>query len=87
MNDAVGANRSFADGADSADSFVEELLPEDLDWQHWVRAYPKASLALAALGGYALGCSRGRGILGAVAGFAADTLSRHINEWLGQDLL
>lgn len=74
-------------GEDNAERFVEELLPADLDWKHWVRTYPAVSLALAALGGYALGSLKGRRILGTVTGFAADTLSQHINERLGQDIL
>jgi len=62
-----------------ADSLVEELLPEELDWQRWVRRYPLAMLSLAALGGYLLGRSRGPEIVEAVTARAADTISENVH--------
>jgi hypothetical protein len=66
---------------------VDELTPEGLDWEHLVKTYPIPALALAALGGFLLGRARGPAILAAVSGFAADEISRGINEALGRDVL
>lgn len=39
----------------SSDEFVNELLPEELDWASWVRENPWPALALSALGGFLIG--------------------------------
>ena len=62
-----------------ADSLVDELLPEELDWQRWVRCYPIAALSLAALGGYLLARSRGPEIVEAVSTRAADSFSESVH--------
>ncbi len=74
-------------GRSMADELVDELLPEEVDWQRLVRAYPRTSLALAALGGFLLGSSRGREIIASLSNFAADTLTDNVNEFLGKDVL
>ena len=63
-----------------ADSLVDELLPDDLDWQYWVRRYPKTALSLALLGGYLLGRRRGEEIVEAATTRAADTLSENVHQ-------
>ncbi len=63
-----------------ADTLVDELLPEELDWQHWVRKYPIAALSLAALGGFLLARSRGPEIVETVSNRAADTLSANVHQ-------
>lgn len=68
-----------------ADSLVDELLPEELDWQRWVRRYPKTALSLAALGGYLLGSSRGTEIVDAVTDRAADVLSESVQGLVESD--
>ena len=70
-----------------ANDLLDELLPEELDWQRLVRTYPIPAVLLAAAGGFVLGRSRGALILSALSGFAADTLSRGVNEFLGEDVL
>ncbi len=70
-----------------ADDLLDELLPEELDWQGLVRSYPKTSLVVAGLGGYYVGHTRGRAILDALASLAGETVSRGVNEFLGQDVL
>lgn len=62
-----------------ADSLVEELLPEEFDWQRWVRKYPIPMLSLAALAGYLLGRSRGQEIVEVVTARAADTFSENVH--------
>ena len=59
---------------------MDELLPEEFDWQLWVRRYPKLALSLAAFGGYLLGSSRGGEIVDAVTARAADSLSESVNQ-------
>ena len=71
----------------SADSVVDELMPSDFDWRRTIRKYPLASLAVAALGGYVLGRSRGEEILASLSLFAADTVSGQVNDLLGKDVL
>ncbi len=76
-----------ADREDLADELVERLVATDLDWRDMVRAYPKASLALAVVGGFALGKARGTSIVAALATYTADTLASNINEFLGDEVL
>ena len=71
----------------SADSVVDELMPSDFDWREMVRKYPLASLAIAGLGGYVLGRSRGEEILALLSLFAADAVSGQVNDLLGKDVL
>ena len=71
----------------SADSVVDELMPSDFDWRKMVRKYPLASLAIAGLGGYVLGRSRGEEILALLSLFAADAVSGQVNDLLGKDVL
>lgn len=70
-----------------ADELLDELLPNELDWQGLVRSYPKTSLVVAAVGGYYIGYSKGRSLLDGLAALAGDTVSRGVNEFLGQDVL
>ena len=70
-----------------AEELVDQLVATDLDWRDVVRSYPKVSLALAAVGGFALGRARGTTIVSALATYTADTLARNINEFLGEEVL
>jgi len=70
-----------------ADQFVDEVAPEELDWRELVRRYPVASLAVAALGGFVLGRSRGRAIVAALGAYAGDLVAREVNELLGEDVI
>lgn len=75
------------DQRSATDAVVDELMPEEFDWRRMVRKYPLASLAIATLGGYMLGRSRGREVLAALSLFAADSVSGQVNELLGKDVL
>ena len=70
-----------------ADELIDELVPEELDWQGLVRNYPKSSLVVAVVGGYYLGFSRGRELLDGLAAMAGDTVQRGVNEFLGRDVI
>ncbi|HEX4951774.1 MAG TPA: hypothetical protein VF017_00050 [Thermoanaerobaculia bacterium] len=66
---------------------LEDLLPERLDWQELVRAYPWPAVALAALGGFFLARTKGDEIVQALSELAAERISEHVNQLLGDDLV
>ena len=66
------------------DQIVDELLPGDFDWREKVRRYPIPALAVAAAGGFFLGRTRGRHLLGAMTRFAADEASANITSFLSR---
>ncbi len=70
-----------------ADELLDELMPEELDWQRLVRRYPKSALLAAAAGGFLLGRGRGREIVAALAEFASEAVSESVNELLGRKVL
>jgi hypothetical protein len=70
-----------------AEELVDQLVATDLDWRDLVCAYPKSSLLLAAVAGFALGRARGTTIVASLATYAADTLAGNINEYLGEEVL
>lgn len=76
-----------AEGQHLADELVDQLVATDVDWRDAVRAYPKWALAVALLGGFALGRARGTSIVAALATYTADTLAKNINEFLGEEVL
>lgn len=78
---------SHTGDASAADEVVDELMPSEFDWQDLVRRYPLVALGLAALGGYVLGRHRGDDILRSFSNFAADTVTKQVNDLLGKDVL
>ncbi len=76
-----------ADPESVAEELVDQLVASELDWRDLVRTYPRLSLLVAAVGGFALGRARGPAIVAALATYAADTLARNINEYLGEEVL
>ncbi len=70
-----------------ADEILDEILPEEIDWRQLVWSYPKSSLALAALGGYLLGRSRGRKLVSSASQYVGDTVSDGFNEFFGRKVL
>ncbi len=76
-----------AGGDNLADELVDQLVATDFDWRDLVRAYPKAALLAAAVGGFVLGRNRGAAILSGLATYAADALTSNINEFLGDEVL
>lgn len=81
MEDFV--NDEEARGRISPEAILDELLPEELEWERLVRAYPVPALALAAIGGFYLGLRHGAEILTAVSGFVASEVSRNVSELIG----
>lgn len=76
-----------AAGLPEADAIVDELLPEQVDWERLVRSYPLPALALAAAAGFYLAVSRGPVVVSAVTGWAAGEMTRRVNDLVGEDLL
>ena len=68
------------------DDFLDEILPEDLEWERMVRSYPLPAVALAAVGGFLLGLSHGTAIVSAVSGYLSAQVSRNVSQVLGRDL-
>jgi hypothetical protein len=65
---------------------LDDLLPDGLDWEDLVRAYPVPALALAALGGFLVGRAHGPAIVNAVSSFAAAEVAKNVSSLLGQEL-
>ena len=70
-------------GGTSIEAILDELLPEELEWERLVRAYPVPAVALAAIGGFVIGLRHGPEILSAVSGFVAAEVSRNVSELIG----
>lgn len=75
------------DGLPHPDELVDELLPEEVEWERLVRTYPTPALAIAAAAGLWLGLRKGPSLLSALTGFAAAEMTRHVNRFLGDDVL
>ena len=69
----------------SAEQWLDEVLPEDLDWQGLVRSYPIISLGIATAAGWWVGLRHGPAILQAISDYAGRTVSEQVDEFLGQD--
>ncbi len=80
----------FVDDSDhhpsTIDNFLDEILPEELEWERMVRSYPLPAVALAAVGGLLLGLSHGSAIVSAVSSYLATQVSRNVSQVLGRDL-
>lgn len=70
-------------GGTSVEEILDELLPEELEWERLVRTYPVPAVALAAIGGFIIGLRHGPEILTAVSGFLAAEVSRNVSELIG----
>lgn len=70
-------------GGTSVEEILDELLPQELEWERLVRSYPVPAVALAVIGGFYLGLRHGPEILSAVSGFVAAEVSRNVGELIG----
>lgn len=85
--DRARGGAAGAAGLPEADAIVDELLPEQVDWERLVRSYPLPALALAAAAGFYLAMARGPVVVSAVTGWAAGEMTRRVNDLVGEDLL
>jgi hypothetical protein len=69
--------------ASIADDFLDELLPEEIDWRRLVGTYPKTSLTLAAVAGYMIGRSQGRALVNRASGLAMGEVRRVVQDTVG----
>jgi hypothetical protein len=82
MEDFVNEDEETRGGT-SVEAILDELLPEELEWERLVRTYPVPAVALAAIGGFVIGLRHGPEILSAVSGFVAAEVSRNVSELIG----
>ena len=68
------------------EEIIDEIVPEELDWERLVRTYPLPALALAVLGGFFLGFRHGPEILQAASSFAAAEVSKNVSQIIGQEI-
>lgn len=68
------------------EEIIDEIVPEELDWERLVRTYPLPAVALVALGGFFLGYRHGPAILQAVSSFAAAEVSKNVSQILGEEI-
>jgi hypothetical protein len=81
LNDRTEENRTGQD-RNVAERLIDELLPEDLDWESLVRSYPVPCLLAAGAFGFVVGRNHGSAILGALVSFAGYRASQAIEEVL-----
>ncbi|HYH46064.1 MAG TPA: hypothetical protein VEG34_10280 [Thermoanaerobaculia bacterium] len=82
MEDFVNEDEETRGGT-SVEAILDELLPEELEWERLVRTYPVPAVALAAIGGFVIALRHGPEILTAVSGFLAAEVSRNVSELIG----
>ncbi len=63
-----------------AESLVDELAPDAIDWRDWVRRYPIPSLIVAGIAGYLIGRDRGEEILETAKARATDTINDNVDQ-------
>ncbi len=80
------ANTMSSKAESIVSDLLDELLPEELDWQEVVRAWPLPAMAVAALGGFLLARSQGPAILQAVGSFASAEVAKNVSSLLGQEV-
>jgi hypothetical protein len=68
-----------------AGKFLDELLPEDLEWESLVRHYPLASLLVAGVAGYLLGWRSGPPIIEAVGETATRRVTGLMRDSFGDE--
>ena len=65
------------------DQMLDELIPEEIEWERMVRTYPLPALLVAAAGGFLLAYTRGPGIIGALSALATAQVGDAVRDALG----
>jgi hypothetical protein len=68
-----------------AGRLLDDLLPEDLEWESLVRTYPITALLVAGVAGYLLGWRSGAPILEAVGETATRRVTDLVRHSFGED--
>jgi hypothetical protein len=84
VTDPTGLARSGREHS-IAGRFLDDLLPEELEWERLVRSYPLAALVVAGVAGYLLGVRSGGPILAAVGETATRRVTGVVNADFGAD--
>ena len=87
VSDESRPMRTIPRGSATADSLLDEILPESLDWERLVRTYPIPALLLAAAGGFFLGRRHGPAILSAASAFVTAEVTKNVSAVLGRSIL
>lgn len=69
-----------------AERLIDEVMPEDVEWERLVRTYPLPSLLLAAAAGCWLGLRHGSALVAAGSAYASRQAARGVREALGEDV-
>jgi hypothetical protein len=62
------------------DDFLDEMLPESVDWRHLVDKYPLACVAAAAFAGFWLARTKREMILAAAGSYLAASVGEAVEE-------
>ncbi len=68
------------------DEMLDELLPEQIEWERLVRTYPIPALLLASAGGFFLAYTRGPAIIAALSAVATAQLADSVRDVVGERL-
>jgi hypothetical protein len=89
MNSAdASGDRDFdfeEEGADAMGVLSDWI--EDFDFEGMVRRYPLSAVALAVLGGFMIGRTRGDAVMAALSAYAAGQVAERVNTALGSEVL
>lgn len=61
-----------------AETLVDDLMPDGIEWRRLVKTYPKTAMAAAVAGGIALGRTHGLGLLVSISGFVVGEMTRNV---------
>ncbi len=63
---------------------LDEILPDDFEWEEMVVRYPTASLAVATAVGYFVGRRHGTEIITALSTFLSSRVEGAVDQFLGE---
>jgi len=74
----AGAYDFHIDEPSMADELLDDLIPPQVNWRRLVKNHPWPALVVAGLGGYLLGRTQGRALVGALAGLAVARVEERV---------
>ncbi len=74
MNDANGSRRI------DADSILDSLVPQSIDWRETVRRHPFGSVACVGLVGYLVGRTKGASIMAGITAGLSSGIMRQLSD-------
>lgn len=64
----------------NADSLLDKVIPEEIDWRHLVRRHPMVSIGVAAGLGFLLGRSKGAAIVAGLSAGVTTAVMRQLSD-------